>query len=362
MTTRGFVLGKFLPPHAGHLTMCRMAAALVGELTVLVCTLDREPIPGWLRAAWMRELLPGARIVHYDQEVPQEPAEHPDFWPIWRKIIGEIHPEPVDFVFGSEPYIARLAQELGARPVPVDPDRRAFPVSGQAIRQNPAAHWRHIPAPVRPWYQKRVVTFGAESTGKSVMAEALAQWLGGPAVPEMGRTYEDVRTQGDWQAAHLIELASRHEAHRAAIAPEAGPVLAEDTDPLLTSVWARMLLGAPVPWLEARPKADLYLLMDANVPFVQDGGRYFATDTARTQFQALCVEALDRTGVRVERVTGDWNAREAQARAAVERLMAEPFPGLWERPDSEWPVHTARPQPMPRASAEASRLLDRGSG
>ncbi len=348
MTTRGFLLGKFMPPHAGHLAMCRMGLAVVDELTVMVCTLDAEPIPGWLRAVWMRELLPGARIVHYDREIPQEPAEHPDFWAIWRQEIGEIHSEPVDFVFGSEPYLVRLAQELGARPVPVDPDRRAFPVSGQAIRKDPAAHWRHIPGPVRPWYQKRIVTFGAESTGKSVMAEQLADWLGGPVVPEMGRTYEDVRPEGDWQAENLIELAQRHEAHRAAIAPEAGPVLAEDTDPLLTSVWARMLLGERVAWLESRPKADLYLLMDSDVPFVQDGGRYFDTDDTRARFQALCIEALDRAGARVAHITGDWPTREAQVRAAVERLMAEPFPGLWERPEAQWPVHSAGPKPKPR--------------
>ena len=333
MTTRGFLLGKFMPPHSGHVSMCRMGMVLFDRLTVMVCTLETEPIPGPLRAAWMRELLPGANVVHYDRDIPQAPEEHPDFWAIWRAAIAEVHPEPVTHVFGSEPYLVRLAQELGAIPVPVDPRRRAFPVSGEAIRRDPAGHWRFIPGPVRPWYQKRIVTFGAESTGKSVLAEHLAAWLGGPVVPEYGRTYEKVRPEAEWKAAHLVELARRHEAHRAAIAPEAGPVLIEDTDPLLTAVWAEMLLGERVPELEARPKADLYLLLDAEVPFVQDGGRYYGAPEQRRKFQALCIAALDRAGVRVERISGDWEAREAQARAAVERLLAEPFPGRWERQD-----------------------------
>jgi NadR type nicotinamide-nucleotide adenylyltransferase len=337
VTTRGFVLGKFMPPHAGHLAICRMAAALVDELTVMVCTLDSEPVPGRLRAAWMRELLPCARVVHYDRDIPQAPEDHPDFWSLWRAAIRGVHPEPVTHVFGSEDYVVRLAAELGAEPVLVDPERRAFPVSAAAIRADPAAEWRHIPGPVRPWYQKRVVTYGAESTGKSVLAERLASWLDGPLVPEYGRTYEPVRS-GPWSAAELIELARRHEAHRAAIAPEAGPVLVEDTDPLLTTVWAEMLLGHRVPELEARPRADLYLLLDATVPFVQDGGRYFGADAERKKFQALCEAALERTGVRVERISGDWSAREAQARGAVERLRAEPFPGRWELPPEFWPV------------------------
>ena len=325
MTTRGFLLGKFMPPHAGHVSMGRMGLELVDQITVMVCSLKTEPIPGDLRAAWMRELLPGARIVHYDRDIPQAPEDHPDFWPIWRAAIADVHPEPITHVFGSEPYIVRLADELAAIPVPVDPDRRAFPVSGEAIRRDPAAHWRFLPGPVRPWYQKRVVTFGAESTGKSVLAERLAAWLGGPVVPEYGRTYEDVRPEGGWQAAHLIELARRHEAHRSAIAPEAGPVLIEDTDPLLTAVWAKMLLGERVPELEARPKADLYLLLDAEVPFVQDGGRYYGAPEQRRKFHALAAEALARTGARIAPISGDWVAREAEARAAVEALRAEPF-------------------------------------
>jgi NadR type nicotinamide-nucleotide adenylyltransferase len=343
VTKRGFLLGKFMLPHAGHVAMCRMAAALVDQLTVMVCTLEREPVPGRLRAAWMRAMLPDARVVHFDREIPQAPEENPEFWRIWRDAIREIHPEPVTHVFGSEPYVVRLGAELGAAPVPVDPDRRAFPDSGAAIRADPAAEWRHLPGPVRPWYQKRVVVFGAESTGKSTLAAELAEWLGGPLVPEYGRAHEAVRGEGPWSAAELIELARCHEAHRAAIAPWAGPVLVEDTDPLLTSVWARMLLGAAVPELEARPRADLYLLLDADVPFVQDGIRYFADGGGRRRFQALCEALLERNGARVARITGGWDERRALARAAVGRLRAEPFPGRWTLPGVSWPVLAGSP-------------------
>lgn len=58
MTSRGFLLGKFMPPHAGHMLLCEGARALVDELTVLVCSLPGDPIESELRLAWMRELLP----------------------------------------------------------------------------------------------------------------------------------------------------------------------------------------------------------------------------------------------------------------------------------------------------------------
>ena len=55
---RGFLLGKFMPPHAGHMALIRAARALVDELTVLVCWLPDDPIAGEVRLAWMEDLLP----------------------------------------------------------------------------------------------------------------------------------------------------------------------------------------------------------------------------------------------------------------------------------------------------------------
>jgi nicotinamide riboside kinase len=162
-------------------------------------------------------------------------------------------------------------------------------------------------------------------------------------VPEYGRAHEAVRGDRPWSAAELVELARRHEAHRAAIAPWAGPVMIEDTDPLLTAVWARMLLGEWVPELEARPRADLYLLMGAEVPFVQDGIRYFRDGGGRRRFHVLCEEVLGRAGARVERIEGPWERREKQAEAVVEQLRAEPCPGRWTLPSALWPVGAGEP-------------------
>ena len=63
MTKRGFLLGKFMPPHAGHIALIHAARALVDELTVLVCWLPGDPIAGETRLAWMRELAPDCRVI-----------------------------------------------------------------------------------------------------------------------------------------------------------------------------------------------------------------------------------------------------------------------------------------------------------
>ena len=53
----GLVIGKFLPPHRGHAFLIETALRQVDRLVVLVCSLEREPIPGWQRVAWLGQEL-----------------------------------------------------------------------------------------------------------------------------------------------------------------------------------------------------------------------------------------------------------------------------------------------------------------
>jgi HTH-type transcriptional regulator, transcriptional repressor of NAD biosynthesis genes len=172
--TTGFLLGKFLPPHGGHQYLIEFARAYVDRLTVLVCSVAREPILGALRYQWMCESFPGVRLVHHTDEVPQAPEEHPQFWDIWRASIQRHVAGRIDYVFASEHYGWRLAEELGARFVPVDIERRNVPVSGRAIREDPMRHWEALLPAVRPYYLKRVCVL---DDARPSLADALAAEL-----------------------------------------------------------------------------------------------------------------------------------------------------------------------------------------
>ncbi len=321
MTTRGFILGKFLPPHAGHVWLCQTAAQLVDELTILVCSLDREPIVGQLRYEWMQALLPNCRIIWYCEDAPQEPSEHPDFWNIWKKICKDVHPQPVDYVFGSEAYITRLAEELDAKPVIVDPKRSTISVSGTDIRNNPAKHWEFIPSIVRPYYQKRVVLFGSESVGKTTLAQQLAERLGTLYVPEYGRAYTEVDEPEIWTASDFTIIAERHLAMRKATEPIAGPILIEDTDPLLTCVWQEMLTGEAADWIRGVELPDLYLFLQPDIDWVDDGTRYFSKSSDQKKFQALCVKVLEQVGARYVLISGNGSERLKAAELAIKNAL-----------------------------------------
>lgn len=316
----GMLLGKFLPPHRGHLYLGNFARHFVDELTIVVGTLEREPIPGRLRFEWMRQLFPGVNVVHLAEELPQDPADHPDFWEIWRAALLRILPSRPDVVFASEAYGEKLAEVLGGRFVPVNPDRSIHPVSGTAVRADPWRHWEFLPPPVRAFYAKRICVFGPESTGKSTLTRRLADHFHTVAVPEYARTLLEWRA-GELRACDMPDIARGQAASEDGLAPAANRLLFTDTDPLATVIWSEVLFGAAdaevVAIAESRA-ADLYLVTDVDVPWVPDPVRYLPDD--RRAFLERCLDALGARKRPFVRINGGWDERFAAAVRAVESL------------------------------------------
>ncbi|MEJ7599261.1 MAG: AAA family ATPase [Kofleriaceae bacterium] len=316
----GLVLGKFMPPHVGHVHLCEVARAMTDELWIVVASLPSEPIAGAQRVAWMRELVPGARVFHLAAELPQEPSDHPAFWELWRTSLLALLPCAPDRVFTSDAYGKQLAAELGAIWIPVDPGRTVFATSGSAIRHDPLASWSALPRCVRPYYVKRISVFGPESTGKSTLATALAHELGTVAVPEFARGYLEARG-GALVREDLDVIGEGQIALEDALAFEARRFLFCDTDPLLTIVWAEALFGDASPWLRALAPSrryDLTLLCDLELPWVDDVVRYLPEDRAR--FFDRCEDILRGAERPYAIIRGHGPGRLAAARSALNTL------------------------------------------
>lgn len=318
----GLVLGKFLPPHRGHQYLLDFARNYADDLTVLVCSLPREPIPGELRRRWVGEMCPAARVLHVTDENPSEPHEHPDFWPIWTETIRRRLPAGPDVVFTSERYGDELARRLGAGHVVVDPCRELVPVSGTAIRADPLGHWDDLPECVRPYYVRRVVVTGPESTGKTTLCRDLARHFCTAWVHEWARPYLDFVGRPP-AAADFPRIAKAQRAAEEALARRANRVLFLDTDALVTRLYAELYLGAcPAEVLAASREGDyaLTLLLDVDVPWVADRQRDFP-EQRRAVFER-CRELLEEADRRYVVIGGTWEERLARAVAAVGELQA----------------------------------------
>lgn len=333
---RGMVLGKFMPPHLGHVHLVREAMRQCDDLTIVVGTVAREPIPGALRCAWMRDLFPTARVVHLTDENPQEPHEHPHFWEIWRASLLRVLPHPIDVVFSSEAYGDRLALEVGAtRHVCVDLARQAVPISATRVRRDAQAEWNFISWPARPWHVLRVCVYGPESTGKTTLARRLAERYDTVWVAEYARPYLDqvnatrppaVDSPSAFVTAEDIPAIARgHARAEDAAATLARRVMFIDTDLVTTTIYSDFYFGDCPRWIrrEADRRAyDLTLLLDVDVPWVADPLRDQPTE--RETWRARFRDGLAARGRPWVDVGGSWDERLARACAAVDEMLAHP--------------------------------------
>ena len=277
--SHGIVVGRFCPPHAGHDLVIEAALSGCERVTVVLLGRSDEPIPVALRHAWLEELHPGARVVSGVCDLPPD-YDDPDCLARHEAAIVAAVGEPFDTVVSSERYGAELARRRGCRHLMVDRERRAVPVSATAVRADPAAHWAYLRAPVRAYLTRRVAVVGAESTGTTTLARALAAHYGTEWVPEHGRAVSEERlaagTFGLWSDADFLAIARRQQADEDAAARRAGPVLVCDTDALATCIWQERYRGRSTRGVEAVAAArayDLYILTGDDVPFAQDGVR-----------------------------------------------------------------------------------------
>jgi NadR type nicotinamide-nucleotide adenylyltransferase len=326
--TRGFILGKFMPLHAGHVTIIQSALSLVDQLTVLLCALPSDPIPGATRLGWLNDLFPTANVILFEEEVPQEPADHPQFWTIWTDVVARLHPEPIDYVFAGEEYGAGLAGHVGGLFVPLggrilNSDQGGLGgLSGTSVRDHPWRHWSFLPPPVRDHYALTICLHGVESVGKSTLAERLAAYYATISVPEYGRAHCEAHGT-DCREGDLLLIGEAQQASIEAARPWCNRLLIADTDALMTAAWSQMMIGQVPDQLICHRKADLYLMLGTDAPFIDDGTRVYKTPEERERFDRVARAALKVARVPVADIVGSWDERFAAAVRAIDGLIAD---------------------------------------
>ena len=315
---RGLVIGKFYPPHAGHHFLIRTAEEGSDHLTVVVCDDPAQDIPAALRAAWLREVHPQADVMVVPDARPPEDSRA---WAAYtREFLGYVP----DVVFTSEKYGEAYARHLGCVHVSVDPKRRTVPISGTAVRNNPHAAWEYLSAPVRAWYAKRIIVLGAESTGTTTMAQALAAQYQTVWAPEYGRLFSAAAATHEnfmWRTEDFLHIADQQNRMEDALARSANKVLIGDTDSFATALWHERYMGEwsdAVEEMSAGRQPALYLLTGDDIPFVQDGLR--DGEHIRHTMQQRFREVLSDRGVPCIELFGPHKERMKTAISAIDAL------------------------------------------
>ena len=293
------VIGKFYPPHKGHHELVRAAAASAERVTVVVMAASIESLTLADRVAWLREIHAAdgnVTVAGIMDDVPVD-MQSDAIWQahvdLMKQAVRTVTTAPIDAVVTPEPYGAELARRFEARLLPC-PARLGF-TSGTLVRADVAAHWQWLEPCVRAHLTLRVVLVGAESTGKTTLAQEISarlrarggafravEWVG-----EVGRdeTVAKVEAAGsgasvsdiEWATPDFVRIARAQAAAEEAAARRGGPVLVCDTDAFATGIWHERYMGTRHDDVEAAGAAapfHLYLLTHHDdVPFEDDGVR-----------------------------------------------------------------------------------------
>jgi NadR type nicotinamide-nucleotide adenylyltransferase len=163
----------------------------------------------------------------------------------------------------------------------------------------------------------RVCLHGPESTGKTTLARELAEHFRTLFVPEFGRLYCEA-FGNECDAADLRAIVRGQLLMNGAAERKANRILILDTDPVMTAIWADVLLGSrPVDLDEVDDPADLYLLAEVDVPFAADSIRFFPDQKTRETFFARCRAELERRSLPYVTISGDRATRRNRAIAAI---------------------------------------------
>ena len=322
---RALVIGKFYPPHLGHKFLIDVASTNSDQVDVLVCERLDQTIPGSLRVKWIREMCPKVNVWQVEDIYDDDNSER------WAMYVRSLLGRTPEVVFSSEAYGERFAHFLGCEHVLVDKARNAVPVSGTVVREHPLRYWEYLAPSVRAYYAKRVCVLGAESTGTTTMAEALAGYFETVWVPEYGREYAEAKLPRidvtdtpayEWTSEEFEHIATEQAKREDRLAREANRILICDTDALATSVWHERYMGSRSTVVEefaAKRKYDLYLLTDCDIAFVQDGTR--DGETVREWMTRLLADRLDERGVQWLMLNGDHEERLKKAVEACSNLL-----------------------------------------
>ena len=295
----GMYGGTFNPMHNGHLE-CVIKAACMCEKLYIVLSIgnNRDEVDYRVRYRWLYQATKHIGNVEIftisdDCESKQEytlEASKADSEYV-KKHIGE----PIDVVFCGSDYDADSFWNVNY------PDSEFYvfernDISSTAIREDLYGHWDWLPTFVRPYYVKKVLLIGVESSGKSVMTVNLANYYNTNYIEEAGRDLsEKSGTDTLMLDEDFTEILLTQKLNEMKAVEQSNRVLFCDTDCLITQFFLKFLGGNEEniklsDAIDALNSYDLVLFLAPDVKWVQDGDRSTEIRDNRDKYRKMIAD------------------------------------------------------------------------
>ncbi len=169
----------------------------------------------------------------------------------------------------------------------------------------------------------KIAITGPESTGKTTLAEQLAQHYNTVWVPERARTYLDELGDKRYKEKDLLEIARQQLALEDEMAPKANRLLFCDTELVVMKIWSQVKYGHTHPWIEEQmlqKRYHHYLLLYPDLPWTPDPQREHPH--LREQMFRLYQGELKKLKRSFTMIQGEGEDRLNAAIKAVDKVLA----------------------------------------
>ena len=324
---KAFVFGKFLPFHKGHEALIRFALTQCEFLSVLICSSDQEFIEGIIRKSWIENSfrdVPNLEIIVLDykeSELPNTSESSGEVSKVWANCFKKIFPDH-ELLVTSEPYGNFVAKFMNIKHISFDQERQQVPISASIIRNDIFSNWRFIPDGVKPFFSIKVVILGTESTGKSTLTKQLANHYACTMVAEAGR--ELISDSNNFIYEDLLAVAREHAVKINEALAGNYPLVIIDTDIHITKSYSKFVFNKNLDIDQGiidTNKAQLYLYLNNDVDYVQDGTRLSFAD--RNNLDQSHRKILQQSNIQFVEIKGNWDKRFEKAVACIDKLIEQ---------------------------------------